>query len=526
MAAVRALARCRARAEAAGAGVFVGGGSAGAGAGAGPGEWAGAAAAAAASDARRATGGGGLRSALDGVPVAVKENFLWKGRPCTAASGVLRGFTAPVSATVVRRLEALGGVLVGQTNMDELGMGSFGLNSAHRPTPGPRGRVAGGSSSGSAAAVAAGAALLGVGSDTGGSVRLPAAYCGLAGLKPSYGRLSRSGLIAYASSLDCPGIIAREVVTAVAAVAALQGPDGEDMACLDADPELAQRHEFRDLLEGARAEGLAQTAPALLEGLRVGIPQEYHVEEMHPEVLEAWAQAAEALAGHGAEVVPVSMPHTELALPAYYLIATAEAASNFARYDSLRYGFSESSAGDPRGDDHTADDLHAALVATRTSAFGEEVRGRLMLGTFAVSAENAAEYHTKAQQIRTLVLRDFREAFRSVDVLLAPTAVSAAPTAAEAAEMGVVQGYATDAMTVPASLAGLPAMSVPVAQSRASGLPIGLQLVGRYAAELSLLAPGRALEVLRGEMRGELVAPFEGWEGGGDGGGAGGHGSD
>jgi len=357
-------------------------------------------------------------------------------------------------------------------------------------------------------------------------VRLPAAYCGLAGLKPSYGRLSRSGLIAYASSLDCPGVIAREVVTAVAAVAVLQGPDGEDMTCLDADPELAQRHEFRDLLEGARAEGLAQTAPALLEGLRVGIPQEYHVEEMHPEVLEAWAKAAEALAGHGAEVVPVSMPHTELALPAYYLIATAEAASNFARYDSLRYGFSGSSAGDPRGDYNIAGDLHAALVATRTSAFGEEVRGRLMLGTFAVSAENAAEYHTKAQRIRTLVLRDFREAFRSVDVLLAPTAVSAAPTAAEAAEMGVVQGYATDAMTVPASLAGLPAMSVPVAQSRASGLPIGLQLVGRYGAELSLLAPGRALEVLRGEMRGELVAPFEGWEGGGDCSGAGGHGSD
>jgi len=356
-------------------------------------------------------------------------------------------------------------------------------------------------------------------------VRLPAAYCGLAGLKPSYGRLSRSGLISYASSLDCPGIIARDVVTAFAGVAALQGPDGEDMACLDADPELAQRHVFRDLLEGGRAEGLAQTAPALLEGLRVGIPQEYHVEEMHPEILEAWSQAAEALAGHGAEVVPVSMPHTELALPAYYLIATAEAASNLARYDSLRYGSSWSSAGGERGGGPAGGGLHAALVASRTSAFGEEVRGRLMLGTFAVSAENAAEYHTKAQQIRTLVLRDFREAFQHVDLLLSPTAASAAPTAGEAAEMGAVQGYATDAMTVPASLAGLPAMSVPVAQSRASGLPIGLQLVGRYGAELSLLSPGRALEVLRNEIRGGLVVPFDGGGGRGDSGGAEGNGT-
>ena len=474
---------------------------------------------------RRAAGGGGLRSALDGVPVAVKENFLWEGRSCTAASGALRGFTAPVSATLVRRLQALGGVLVGQTNMDEFGMGSFGLNSAHGPTPGPRGRVAGGSSSGSAAAVASGAALLGIGSDTGGSVRLPAAYCGLAGLKPSYGRLSRSGLIAYASSLDCPGVIARDVVTAFAAVAALQGPDGQDMVCLDVDPELAQRHVFRDLLEVGRAEGLAQTAPALLEGLRVGIPQEYHVEEMHPEVLEAWTETAEALAGHGAEVVPVSMPHTELALPAYYLIATAEAASNLARYDSLRYGSSGSSTGAERGDDPAAAGLHATLVATRTSAFGEEVRGRLMLGTFALSAENAAEYHTKAQQIRTLVLRDFGKAFQHVDLLLAPTAASAAPTAGEAAELGVVQGYATDAMTVPASLAGLPAMSVPVAQSQASGLPIGLQLIGRYGADLSLLAPGRALEVLRSEIRGELVDPFNGGDSRGDRGGAEGHGA-
>ena len=502
MAAARALERCLERAGAAGPGLFVGSPAR-----------EGARAAAAASDARRAGGAGmgagaasdagRLRSALDGAPVVVKDNFLWEGRTCTAASGVLQGFTAPVSSTVVRRLEALGSVLVGQTNMDEFGMGSFGLNSVHGPVSGPRGRVAGGSSSGSAAAVAAGAALLGIGSDTGGSVRLPAAFCGLAGFKPSYGRLSRSGLIAYASSLDCPGVIARDVTTAFAAVAALQGVDGEDMVCLDADVDLAQKPAFRNLVEGGGAEGLAESPKSLLQGLRVGIPQEYHVEEMCPEVLETWRAGAEALQAHGATVVPVSLPHTDLALPAYYLIATAEAASNFARYDSLRYGFAQGAA-----EASGTDDLHSALVAVRSASFGEEVRGRMMLGTFAVSAENAASYHTKAQQIRTLVLRDFKEAFTLVDVLLAPTSARAAPTAEEAEAMGVVEGYATDAMTVPASLAGLPAISVPFAQCRTSGLPIGLQLVGQYGAELSLLAPGRALELLRPECRGDLVAPF------------------
>ena len=502
MAAARALERCLGRAGAAGPGLLVGSPVR-----------EGARAAAAASDARRAGSSGmgagagsdvgGLRSALDGVPVVIKENFLWEGRTCTAASGVLQGFKAPVSSTVVRRLEALGSVLVGQTNMDEFGMGSFGLNSVHGPASGPRGRVAGGSSSGSAAAVAAGAALIGIGSDTGGSVRLPAAFCGLAGLKPSYGRLSRSGLIAYASSLDCPGIITRDVTTAFAAVAALQGVDGEDMVCLDADVDLAQKPAFRNIVDGGGAEGLAESPKSLLQGLRVGIPQEYHVEEMRPEILETWRAGAEMLQAHGATVVPISLPHTDLALPAYYLIATAEAASNFARYDSLRYGSAQGTAGASG-----SDDLNSALVAVRSASFGEEVRGRIMLGTFAVSSENAASYHTKAQQIRTLVLRDFKEAFSEVDVLLAPTSARTAPTAEEAEAMGVVEGYATDVMTVPASLAGLPAISVPFAQCHTSGLPIGLQLIGRYGAELSLLAPGRALELLRPECRGDLVAPF------------------
>ena len=262
-------------------------------------------------------------------------------------------------------------------------------------------------------------------------------------------------------------------------------------------------HMFQNLLEGGHVKGLAESAPVLLEGLRVGIPQEHHMEAMHHEVLEAWTRAAVLLACQGAEAVPISVPHKELALPTYYLIAIPEAASNFVSYDSLGYGFSGMSvesaadAADPK----IPQDLHNTLVSALTTAFGEELRGRLLQGTFAMS-ENAAAYHTK---VHILVLDNFQ----SVDVVLAPTIASAAPTAEEAADMGVVESYAADSMTVPAILSGLPAMSVSVARSRASGLPIGLHLVRRYGSEVSLLKPGRVLEVLRSEILGELVSPFE-----------------
>ena len=468
-------------------------------------------AAAAASDARRARGA--ARGPLDGVPVAVKDNFCWAGQRTTAASPGLAEFAPPYSATLVRRLEAHGAVLVGKANMDEFGMGSFNLNSAFGPVEGlaaagggPR-HAPGGSSGGSAMAVAQGAALAALGSDTGGSVRLPAAYCGLVGLKPSYGRLSRWGLIAYASSLDCPGVLAGDVRDAFALLSLLQGADPRDMTSLPANDRLAADHfgHHPRFSEGSRGGGGADGgkgrqggrrrgggggdgAEPSLEGVTVGIPQEYRVEELTEPVLAAWRAAADRLEARGATVKAVSMPHSELALPAYYLLATAEAASNLARYDGLRYR-----EGPPPGAAEGAG-RERFLAEARAGAFGAEVQRRLALGTFAVAEERSARYHLKAQQIRTLVLRDFKRAFEEVDVLLAPTAASTPPTLEEAAGLSGVETYATDAMTVPASLAGVPAVSVPAAACPATGLPIGLQVIGPFAAEEKLFPVALALE--------------------------------
>eukprot|EP00741_Cyanophora_paradoxa_P016529 tig00020927_g15960.t1 len=405
---------------------------------------------------------------LRGFTVAVKDNFCVRNTPTTAASRMLKNFVAPYDATVVKRLRDAGAVVIGKTNMDEFGMGSFNMHSVHGPcySPlAPRGekpgtRLAGGSSGGSAAAVAAGACRAALASDTGGSVRLPAAFCGVVGLKPTYGRVSRHGLIAYGSSLDCPSIVARSVEDAALLLDAVAGPDEMDPTCVD-----SPAHE-------AAAPSLSRP----LAGLTVGIPAELHVKELPEPALRAWRAAAGRLRAAGARVAAVSLPHTRAALPAYYILASAEASSNLARYDGVRYGHREEGPPGARGGRAVLE----GYAATRSAGFGPEVRRRILTGVFVLSSSAFHVYYERAQRVRALVARDFEAAFAAgVDLLLCPAAVSGPPTPAAAAEEArqPARAFLADVMTIPASLAGLPAASLPVPGAEwADGLPVSVQL--------------------------------------------------
>jgi aspartyl-tRNA(Asn)/glutamyl-tRNA(Gln) amidotransferase subunit A len=410
-----------------------------------------------AADARRARGE--VRSALDGIPVAIKDNLIQRDEPCTCGSRILADFVAPYAGTAVARLVEAGAVVIGRTNMDEFAMGSSTEHSAFGPARNPwdPSRAPGGSSGGSAAAVAAGVVPVALGSDTGGSIRQPASFCGVLGLKPTYGRISRYGLVAFASSLDQIGPLTRTVADCAAVLEVIAGHDPADSTSI---PEPAPR--CRDALTGD------------VSDLVIGLPREVReIEGADPEVLARVAEAVAELERAGAKVREVSLPHTRFAIATYYLIATAEASSNLARYDGVRYGL--------RAEAHSLGEMYRR---TRSQGFGAEVKRRILLGTYVLSAGYYDAYYRKAMQVRTLLRRDFEEALQGCDVLATPTAPEVAfPLGAKTADP--LRMYLSDVYTVSANLAGVPALSLPC--GFAAQLPVGLQLIGRPLAEGTLL---------------------------------------
>jgi aspartyl-tRNA(Asn)/glutamyl-tRNA(Gln) amidotransferase subunit A len=405
-------------------------------------------------------------SPLDGVPLGLKDVLCTRGVRTTCGSKILEKFVPPYDATVVARLHRAGAVVLGKLNMDEFAMGSSTENSGFFTTRNPwdLSRVPGGSSGGSAAAVAADLAAATLGTDTGGSIRQPAAFCGNVGLKPTYGRVSRYGLVAFASSLDQIGPFAKDVEDAALMLRAIAGHDPKDStsASLPVPDYVA---------------GLGRG----VEGLRVGIPAEYFIDGLDPEVESAVRAAIEILRGLGAKTESVSLPHTEYGLAAYYLIGPAEASSNLARYDGVKYGLRVPGSRD----------LIDMYSRTRGAGFGAEVKRRVMLGTYALSAGYHDAYYGKAQRVRTLVQRDFQSAFERVDVIVAPTTPSVAFKAGEKADP--LSMYLNDVFTIPVNLAGLPGVSVPAGFTRA-GLPIGVQVIGKAFDEETVLRTAKAYE--------------------------------
>ncbi|MEX0697810.1 MAG: Asp-tRNA(Asn)/Glu-tRNA(Gln) amidotransferase subunit GatA [Dongiaceae bacterium] len=421
-----------------------------------------------ASDARRRKGEAG---AMDGVPVAIKDLFCTEGVLTTAGSHILDGFVPPYESTVTAKLWRAGAVMLGKANLDEFAMGSSNMTSYYGPVENPwkrrgdnRPLVPGGSSGGSAAAVAARLALGATGTDTGGSIRQPASFCGIVGLKPTYGRCSRWGIVAFASSLDQAGPLARTVEDAAIMLGAMAGHDPKDSTSADLPVP-----DYRAALSGD------------IRGLRVGIPKEYRVDGMPAEIEALWARGVDWLKAAGAQPVEVSLPHTKYALPTYYIIAPAEASSNLARYDGVRYGLRVA-----------GDSLDAMYEATRAAGFGAEVKRRVLIGTYVLSAGYYDAYYLKAQRLRSLILRDFTTAFERVDVLLTPATPSAAFAAGEKMDDPIAM-YLNDVFTVPVNLAGLPGISVPAGLT-ADGLPLGLQLIGRAFDEATVLRVAQVLE--------------------------------
>jgi len=408
---------------------------------------------------------------LAGVPVAIKDVMVTRGVRTTAGSKILEHFVPPYDCTAVARLEAAGAVVLGKLNCDEFAMGSSTENSAYRPVRNPRDktRVPGGSSGGSAAAVAARMAVATLGSDTGGSIRQPASFCGVVGLKPTYGRVSRYGLIAFASSLDHIGPFAHRVKDAALVLRTIAGRDPMDSTSAEV-PVPDYVAELEKALAGSK------------RAVKIGVAKEYFGSGLDVEVRAAVEAAIQKLGSLGCEIVPVSLPHTEYAIPAYYIVATAEASANLARYDGVRYGFRA------RG----ARSLAEMYRETRDGGFGMEVKRRIMLGTYALSAGYYDAYYLKAQKVRTLLTRDFDEAFKKVDVIAAPTAPTVAFKLGEKVDDPLAM-YLADIYTVTANLAGIPGISIPCAETR-EGLPIGLQIFGRWFDEATVLRVAHAYE--------------------------------
>jgi aspartyl-tRNA(Asn)/glutamyl-tRNA(Gln) amidotransferase subunit A len=412
-------------------------------------------------------GRGEAVGALAGVPIAIKDIILTQGVRTTAGSKILESFVAPYDATVARRVFDAGAVCVGKANCDEFAMGSSTEGSAYGATRNPWNpeRVPGGSSGGSAAAVAARESVVALGTDTGGSIRQPAACCGVVGIKPTYGRVSRYGVVAYASSLDQVGAFGRTVADCAHVLEAIAGHD----PCDSTSANLA-------------VPAYAANLDAEIRGLRIGLPKEYFVEGMQPEVADAVRAAVRRFEALGAEIEEVSLPHTEYAIATYYLLATAEASSNLARYDGTRYGLRvDSSQG-----------LLDMYQQTRAQGFGAEVKRRIMLGTYALSAGYYDAYYLKAQRVRTLIRRDFEAAFERCRLLVTPTAPTTAFRLGEKLT-DPLQMYLSDVFTISVNLAGLPALSLPCGFD-ADGLPVGLQLIGRPLDEAGVLAAGHAFE--------------------------------
>ncbi|MCL6449527.1 MAG: Asp-tRNA(Asn)/Glu-tRNA(Gln) amidotransferase subunit GatA [Armatimonadetes bacterium] len=402
---------------------------------------------------------GGQIAPLAGIPVAVKDNLCTEGVRTTCSSKILYNFIPPYSATVITRLNQAGAVILGKTNLDEFAMGSSTENSGFFPTHNPWDleRVPGGSSGGSAVAVAAGEAAVALGSDTGGSIRQPAAFCGIVGLKPTYGAVSRFGLMAFASSLDQIGPLTRDVTDAALVMNVIAGHDP-----LDSTSAPGPVPDYTAYLQNG------------IKGLKIGVPKEYMGEGISPAVKQVVAEALAALADLGAQIEETSLPHSEYALPAYYLIAPAEASSNLARYDGVRYGY--------RAEGGT--DVVDMFMKTRSLGFGPEVKRRIMLGTYALSAGYYDAYYLKALKVRTLIKQDFDRAFASYDVLLSPTTPSPAFRQGEKVA-DPLQMYMSDICTLAINLAGLPGISIPA--GFADGLPVGMQLIGKPFDEGTLL---------------------------------------
>ena len=404
---------------------------------------------------------------LAGVPVAIKDVMVTRGVPSTAGSKVIENFIPPYDCTAVARMEAAGAIMLGKLNCDEFAMGSSTENSAFHPVRNPRdkSRVPGGSSGGSAAAVAAGMAVATLGSDTGGSIRQPASFCGVVGLKPTYGRVSRYGLIAFASSLDHIGPFAKTVKEVALVLRTIAGRDPMDSTSADVPvPDYVAELD----------------KPA--KGLRVGVAKEYFGAGLDEEVKAAVEAAIDKLRGLGCEIVPVTLPHTEYAIPTYYIVATAEASSNLARYDGVRYGFRARGV-------RTLSELYRL---SRDGGFGMEVKRRIMLGTYVLSAGYYDAYYLKAQRVRTLLTRDFDEAFKKVDVIAAPTSPTPAFKLGERVNDPLAM-YLADIYTVTANLAGIPGISIPCGENHEK-LPIGLQLFARHFDEATMLRVAHACE--------------------------------
>ena len=404
---------------------------------------------------------------LTGIPIAIKDNLCTRGIRTTCASKFLEKFVPPYDATVIQHLKNAGAVLTGKTNMDEFAMGSSTENSAFGLTANPwdLGRVPGGSSGGSAVAVATDSCIAALGSDTGGSIRQPAAMCGVVGMKPTYGRVSRYGLVAFASSLDQIGPLTKDVRDSAHLLSAIAGYDSYDATSADIPvPDYAGSLDLP------------------IEGLQIGIPREYFIEGMDPEVMGAVRKSIQLLEGLGAKTREVLLPHTEYGIAAYYILATGEASSNLARYDGVKYGYRANGT----------EDLMEMYMKTRQEGFGPEVKRRIMLGTYALSSGYYDAYYRKAQSVRTLINQDFNEAFRQVDVIIAPTTPTAAFKIGEKME-NPLEMYLTDIFTISMNIAGIPSISLPCGFTR-SGLPIGLQIMGRPFDEERVLRVAHAYE--------------------------------
>ena len=429
----------------------------------------GALAAAREADAARATGA--VASPLCGVPIAIKDLINVKGQPCTCASKILEGYVSPYDATVIKNLKAVGAVCAGRVNMDEFAMGSSTENSGFHPTRNPYdlSRVPGGSSGGSAAAVGGDLCIAALGTDTGGSIRQPASFCNCVGLKPSYGRVSRFGVTAFASSLDQVGPMTKSVEDAALLLKVLAGHDEMD-GTTPHDPV----PDYAALLAGAS-----------LKGVKLGLPKEYFIDGLDPEVKAITEKAIQACTAAGAEIVDVSLPHTEYAMAVYYIVAPAEASANLARFDGVRYGHRSAKS----------DSVFNLYARSRAEGFGPEVKRRIIMGTYVLSSGYYDAYYGRAQKVRTLIRRDFEEVFTQVDALLTPVA----PT--PAFKLGAVQDpltmYLNDLFTIPSALAGNCSMSVP-AGFTAAGLPVGVQFIGDAFREEKLLRIARAYERVRG----------------------------
>ncbi len=423
--------------------------------------------------ARAAAAAADLSRPLGGIPIALKDNINVLGQPCTCGSKLLAsGYTAPYDATVSARLRAAGAVLFGRANLDEFAMGSATENSALQATRNPHdlSRIPGGSSGGSAAAVAADLAIAALGSDTGGSIRQPASHCGVVGLKPSYGRVSRYGLVAFASSLDQIGPLAKSVDDAALLLQAIAGPDGRDSTCLNVPvPDYSA-----ELDKG-------------VSGMRLGIPREYFGEGIDHAVRARVEAAVKRLEAAGAELVDISLPHTEHAVATYYIIAPAEASSNLSRFDGIRYG---KRAANP-------EDLLDLYRRSREEGFGPEAKRRIILGTYVLSSGYYDAYYTRAQKVRTLIRRDFETAFEHVDAILTPVAPAPARKIGEYAD-DPLHEYLSDIFTLGPNLAGICAISVPcgtVASGEGTELPVGLQILAPHLAEATLLRVAKAAEL-------------------------------